>query len=297
MKLYPGLALTTREPVRYVGLLIGAFIYSIGVNFFMVPADLYTGGIMGISQVLRTLLTKELGLSFGSLDIAGILYYALNAPILLVAWHRIEHRFVFKTLVSVTAITIFLSVLPVYDVMVGCDQLTKSLIGAICSGTGVGIILFMGGTSGGMDVVGLILMKAGSHISVGRINLLTNCVLYTVCAILFTVPTAIFSVFYSFIFSFTVDKLHTQNINVEVMVITKVDCHEMEQEIFKGLHRGVTRIFGEGAYTSEPVNMLYIIVSKYEVNHLRSIVNKYDPHAFVVAKNNAAIYGNYLKKL
>lgn len=297
MKRYPGLSLTTREPIRYLGLVIGAFIYSVGVNCFVVPAGLYTGGIMGISQVLRTVLVQELGLSFGNLDIAGILYYAMNLPILLVAWRRIEHRFVFKTLVAVTMTTIWLALIPVYDVMVGCDQLTKSLVGAICAGTGVGIILYMGGTSGGMDVVGLMLMKAGSRTSVGQINLLTNCLLYTVCAILFTVPTAIFSVIYSFVFSFTVDKLHTQNINVEVMVITKVDCREMEQEIFVGLHRGVTRIFGEGAYTSEPVHVLYIIVSKYEVNHLRSIVNKYDPHAFVVAKNNAAIFGNYLKKL
>lgn len=296
MKNLRALQLTDREPVRLLGLVLGAAIYAVGVNLFIVPAKLYTGGVMGICQIVRTVLVDYLHLYTGKMDIAGILYYMVNIPILLIAWHRIEHRFVIKTLVTVTAMTVFLSVIPVMDVL-GGEPLTKSLIGGIIAGCGCGIVLQMGGTSGGMDVVGIMLMKKGSRISVGQINLFSNLVLYTICAIMFQLPTAIYSIIFAFISSFTVDKLHVQNINVEVTVITKIDSHDMEQEILNALRRGVTKIAAEGEYTAEPVSMLYILASKYEVNRLRSIISKYDPRAFVVVKNNAMVYGNYLKKL
>lgn len=288
--------LTDREPIRVAGLMLGAAIYAVGVNLFVVPAGLYTGGVMGICQVIRTLLTQYLHLNFGKLDIAGILYYLVNIPILLIAWRKIDRRFVLKTLVTVTSMTLFLSIIPVTDVMEG-EQLTKCLIGGLCTGTGCGIVLFMGGTSGGMDVVGIVMMKQGSHISVGRANLISNVVLYSACAALFQLPTALYSIIFAMVSAFTIDKFHSQNINVEVTIITKINSHDMEQAILTDLHRGVTKLQGEGEYTEEPVTMLYVVVSKYEINHLRRIINRHDPHAFVVAKNNAIIYGNYLKKL
>lgn len=288
--------LTDREPIRVAGLMLGAAIYAIGINFFVVPAGLYTGGVMGICQVIRTLLTQYLHLNFGKLDIAGILYYFVNIPILLIAWRKIDRRFVLKTLVTVSSVTLFLSIIPVTDVLED-EQLTKCLIGGLCTGIGCGIVLFMGGTSGGMDVVGIIMMKKGSHISVGRANLVSNMILYTACAILFQLPTALYSIIFAMISAFTVDKFHSQNINVEVTIITKINSHDMEQSILSDLHRGVTKLQGEGEYTEEPVTMLYVVVSKYEISHLRRIINRHDPHAFVVAKNNAIIYGNYLKKL
>ncbi len=87
-----------------------------------------------------------------------------------------------------------------------------------------------------------------------------------------------------------------QNINVEVTVVTKLLSPEMEQEILVDLHRGITRYEGIGEYTGQPVHIFYILVSKYEIGHLRSIVLKYDPHAFIVAKDGAVVYGNYKKE-
>ena len=93
------------------------------------------------------------------------------------------------------------------------------------------------------------------------------------------------------------DKLHMQNINVEVTVVTKVLSPEMEHEILVDLHRGITRINGVGEYTGEQVYVFYILASKYEISRLRAIISKYDPHAFIVAKDGAVIYGNYKKKI
>ena len=70
----------------------GSFIYSVGINYFVTPAGLYTGGFLGVGQIIRTLLTTNLGLNF-SFDIAGVIYFALNIPVYLLAFRSISGHF------------------------------------------------------------------------------------------------------------------------------------------------------------------------------------------------------------
>lgn len=289
------LAVSRSDVFRCAGIVAGAVLYSLGLNLFVVPAGLYTGGIMGFAQLLRTLIVHLTGLEM-KFDIAGVINYAINLPILCIAWRRVDHRAVFKTLLSVTSTTIFLSLVPRMDIL-GGDKLAECLIGGMLCGCGIGVTLWMGGTSGGMDVIGMMLLKKGSHTSVGHVNLIWNLALYAICAAAFNLSTAIYSVLFSFVSTTVMDKLHMQNINVEVTVVTKVLSPEMEREILVDLHRGITRYEGIGEYTGQPVHIFYILVNKYEIGQLRTIVLKHDPHAFIVAKDGAVVYGNYKKKL
>lgn len=277
------------------GILFGTFLYSLGMNLFVVPAGLYTGGIMGLSQLLRTLILHMTGWT-PKMDIAGLINYALNLPLLFIAWKRLDKRVVFKTLLSVTGTTIFLSLIPQRDILSG-DELARCLIGGMLCGCAIGMILWMGGTSGGMDLLGMMLIKSGSNTSIGHVNLVWNLMLYAICACAFSLSTAIYSILFSFVSTTAMDKLHMQNINVEVTVITKVRSAEMEHEILVDLHRGITRYQGVGEYTGENVDIFYILASKYEIGRLRAIVLKYDPHAFIVAKDGAVVYGNYKRKI
>ena len=289
------LAVSRSDVFRCAGIVAGAVLYSLGLNLFVVPAGLYTGGIMGFAQLLRTLIVHLTGLEM-KFDIAGVINYAINLPILCIAWRRVDHRAVFKTLLSVTSTTIFLSLVPRMDIL-GGDKLAECLIGGMLCGCGIGVTLWMGGTSGGMDVIGMMLLKKGSHTSIGHVNLIWNLALYAICAAAFNLSTAIYSVLFSFVSTTAMDKLHMQNINVEVTVVTKIISPEMEREILVDLHRGITRYEGIGEYTGQPVHIFYILVNKYEIGQLRAIVLKHDPHAFIVAKDGAVVYGNYKKKL
>ena len=93
------------------------------------------------------------------------------------------------------------------------------------------------------------------------------------------------------------DKMHTQNINVEVTVITKADTVELEREVFGELGRGITKWVAQGAYTGEESHILYIMLSKYEVNRLKSMIHESDPQAFIVVNEGVNVDGNFLKKL
>ena len=154
------LAVSKQEVLHCLGIVGAGFLYSLGINLFVVPAGLYTGGIMGFAQLLRTLFLHVTGLEL-KIDIAGIINYAINLPILCIAWRRIDHRVVFKTLLSVTSTTVFLSLVPRTGIL-GGDKLAECLIGGMLCGCGIGITLWMGGTSGGMDVIGMMLLKRGS---------------------------------------------------------------------------------------------------------------------------------------
>lgn len=276
--------------------IVGTCIYSMGMNLFIVPAGLYSGGIMGFCQIVRTLLTRELGLSFGGIDIAGILYYLINIPILIVSWRKLDRMFVLKTLATVSVMTLMLTLIPTIPIM-GSDTITNCLVGGVISGIGIGIVLRCGGTLGGFDLVSLMIIRKHHDFSIGKITIGINFLVYALCMLVFSVPTAIYSMVYSVISSTTIDRVHLQNKDAQVTIITKKNAKELEAAILSQLHRGVTQLRGTGAYTNEQVDLLEITLSEYELPLLRRIIHEYDPNAFVVVKDHVKVYGNYLKKL
>lgn len=284
------------ETQRLMGAVGGMLLYAIGMNLFIVPQGLYTGGVMGVCQVIRTLLTQYTGITF-HFDIAGLIYYLVNIPLFFVAMKKLGRIFFTKTLACVTAMSLFLSLIPVPKIPIMQDILASCLIGGILCGSGIGISLKMGSSDGGTDVLGVLLIRWKKDFSVGKVNLMVNIVLYSVCLFLFDVQTVIYSLIYASVSAFSVDKVHSQNINVEVNIITKNASVEMEQEIFGKMERGITKWKALGAYTDENTEVLYVVVSKYEIGRLKHIIRKYDPHAFVVVNEGVNVDGHFLKKL
>lgn len=282
---------------RLIGAVGGMVLYGVGMNLFIVPQGLYTGGVMGMCQVIRTLLTRYTGFAFTDFDIAGLIYYLVNIPLVIVAMKRLGKVFFAKTLICVTAMSLFLSVIPIPQSPIMEDILASCLIGGILCGTGIGISLKMGASDGGTDILGILLIRWKKDFSVGKVNLLLNMVLYLVCLLLFDVQTVIYSLIYASVSAFSVDKVYSQNINVEVNIITKNACAEMEQEIFSKMDRGITKWKALGAYTDENTEVLYVVVSKYEVGRLRYIIKKYDPQAFIVVNEGVRVDGHFVKKL
>ncbi len=283
------------EGKRTILCILAALMYAVGLNLFVVPAKLYSGGLMGICQVIRTLLVDYLHMDFQSFDIAGIIYYIINIPIFIIAFARMGRKFFAKTMVTVTAMTIFLSVVPVVQVVE--DNVAACVVGGIISGAGIGIVLRMASSGGGLDVVGVLLTKWKRDFSVGKVYLIVNMTLYLVCLFLFDMEIVVYSVIFAAVHSLAIDKVHTQNINVEANIITKSNNVALEKAIMEEIGRGVTKWTTLGAYTYEQSHMLYITLSKYEVSRLKAVVRQYDPNAFIVINEGVTVDGNFLKKL
>ena len=283
--------------LRIVAAVVGELIAAAALNLFIVPLNLYTGGIMGVCQLIRTLLQTHLGVTLGTYDIAGILYFLANVPILLFAYKALGLGLVAKTIICTVSYSLFYSIIPIPSAPIVDDYLTACLLGGILTGIGSGIVLTCGCSSGGLDVIGLCLSKRGSSFTVGKFSLTFNVFLYTACLILFSPEVAIYSVIYNFFTSMVLDRMHQQNGNVMAMIFTHADEHILGQFIIDNLGRGVTYWNGTGAYTGKDVHVLCVSLSKYEIEELLHAVRTIDPQAFLTVQEGVHIYGNFRKKL
>ena len=283
--------------LRIVAAVAGELIAAAALNLFIVPLNLYTGGIMGVCQLIRTLLQTHLGVTFGAYDIAGILYFLANVPILLFACKALGLGLVVKTIICTVSYSLFYSIIPIPSAPIVDDYLTACLLGGILTGIGSGIVLTCGCSSGGLDVIGLCLSKRGSSFTVGKFSLTFNVFLYTACLILFSPEVAIYSVIYNFFTSMVLDRMHQQNVHVMAMIFTHADEHILGQFIIDNLGRGVTYWNGTGAYTGKGVHVLCVSLSKYEIEELLHAVRTIDPQAFLTVQEGVRIYGNFRKKL
>ena len=285
------------EKFRLPMILLGGIIYSVGVNLFLRPLHLYSGGIMGFSQLVTTLL-KNAGILSARVDLAGILNYILNLPGLILAVRTMRKRFALKTVLSLSITTFLLTMIPIPAVPIMEEKIANCLVAGILAGIGAGLILRSGASGGGMDLIGMIVVQKFGHFSVGTVNVAANVILYSVCLIVFDVPTAIYSMINSVIQSTACDRVHTQNINVEVTVITKLkDTAPMEIAAMGSTGRGLTRIAASGRYSEEDESVFIMVISKYEIPKLLSVVREYDPSAFILLDENIRVEGNFRKKL
>ena len=283
--------------LRLLAAVAGEFVIALAMNLFIVPLGLYSGGLMGLCQLIRTLLQTGLGLDFGSTDIAGILYFASNVPILLLAYKTLGKEMTFKTIACTVAFSLFYSVIPIPQVPIVEDYLTSVLLGGIIVGVASGIVLTCGGSGGGLDIVGLCLSKRGSRFTVGRFSLSFNLCLYAVCLILFSPEVAIYSLIYNFFSNMVLDRVHQQNVSVQALIFTREDEKTLSQYIIEKIGRGVTYWNGTGGYSGAEMHILCVCVSKFEIEELLHAVHDGDPHAFVTVQEGVRVHGNFRRKV
>ncbi len=281
---------------RFLMVAFGTLLFSCGINLFITPLGLYNGGGLGVAQLLRTIMLDYLQLPLPTtIDVAGILYFLINIPLFFLAYKGVSRLFFFKTLLAVLLTTFVITLIPVPNPLIIEDALTACIIGGLMYGTGVGITLYSGGSGGGVDILGMYLSKRYRNFSVGKVTVALNALIYLACALMFNLEVAIYSIIFAAISSFTIDRVHAQNIMIQVMIFTKKE--NIAEPIMKELTRGVTEWKGEGAYTHEGTNILVTAISKYEINLLRRIVTGLDPQAFIIYNKVMNIDGNYIKKL
>lgn len=289
--------LEKRDLPRLFTAIAGMFVFSIGINIFVVPAELYNGGVLGISQILRTLLIRYAHLSFGSVDVAGLINLLFNIPLFFLAYRSISRGFFVRTLICVISQTMFLTVIPIPAVPLVEDTLTASLIGGIVTGAGIGIALKNGGSSGGMDILGVYYTKRCQDFSVGRLSLTVNLFIYLACALLFDITLVIYCIIYTAVSTLIMDRTHSQNISTEVFIFTKENPEQIMTYILKELIRGATYWEAKGGYTEETTNIIFTVISKHELTALKRRLRVLDPQAFVVSKEHVGIEGKFVKHL
>lgn len=271
----------------------GMLLFAAGLNFFIQPLNFYSGGFIGIAQLIRNLL-QFLNVPLPAFDISGIIYYLLNVPVLYLAYKGMGKVFFVRTIIMTTLLAVFSTVLPIPVEPLIHDPLTAAIIGGVLCGVGGGLNLYAGFSAGGLDVLGLYLIKKSPGLSVGRIGLMVNLVIFLILAATQNMEIVIYSFIYNAVISLALDKVHIQNINIWVMIFTKKTG--VDREIMS-LGRGVTSWNGAGAYTGESTFIHTTMISKAEIRLVKRLVLQVDPNAFIITTEGSQVTGGFLKKL
>lgn len=282
-----------KEYQRYIELVAGTVVGVMGFQMFTVPLGFYNGGTVGVAQIIRTLIVDYLGIT-PSFDFSGVLNLLFNVPLMILAYRSLSPKFFFRTLLCVIVQTLTVSLIQLSEPII-TDPLTACLVGGILGGGGVGIILRAGGSTAGFDILGMWFAKNKSALGVGTLINLMNAGVYIVCALLFDVRTAIYSLIFAFVCALVIDRVHTQSVNCGVFIFTSNE--KIPQLIVESVKRGATVWKGFGAHSGSDKYVCFTVVSKFEEVILRKAVESEDPGAFIVVSEHLRVYGNFIRRL
>ncbi len=273
--------------------IFGSILFCIAINFFVVPNHLYTGGVLGLSQLIRSITMDVFHLNT-SFDFSGTIYYIINIPLFILAYKTIGKTFFFRTLFSVTLQALLLSLIP--NKLLVDDTLTNVIVGGILGGIGVGMILSSGASTGGTDIVGLALAKKDNHFSVGKVGLLINLIIYSIAGIKYGLPIMIYSIIYSAVDNLMVDKLHEQNICSTAFIFCKENPKIINDYIKNELNRDFTYWDAKGGYDDSRTYIIYTALTKYELIKLERNMKNFNIQTFMIKSEGIGIKGEFAKK-
>ncbi|KON89467.1 membrane protein [Sporosarcina globispora] len=259
--------------------LIGAILNAIAMNFFLIPANVYASGFTGVAQLLSSILGD-----FGS---TGILLFILNIPVTILAWKKVGRSFTIYSFLSVFLMSFFLEVLPV--IHVSKDILLNAVFGGVIAAVGVGITLKWGASTGGMDIIAMVLSRMKDK-PVGTYFFTLNAIIIITAGFLSGWEKALYTLVTLYASTRVIDAIHTRHEKLTALIITK-KSEEMKKAIHDHLVRGITTIPAKGAFTNENKEMMMIVITRYELFDLERIIKEVDPNAFTNIVQTAGVYG------
>jgi len=275
---------------------IGVLLFCAALNIFIVPNDLYTAGVLGISQIIRTLLIKVFNVHT-NFDLAGIINLIINIPLFIIAYRRISKTFFIRTLYCVLIETIFLTIIPSPEKLLVEELITSVIIGGIIAGIGGGLVLSSSASLGGTDIIGVALTNRNRNLSVGKIGLTINIIIFITCGILYGTLIMIYSIIYTAIDTLILDQVHDQNVCSTAIIFTKNKPTRLINYIKTTLDRDVTYWEAVGGYDHSKTYICYVVLSRYELQRLERNIKNIDEGAFLVKNDGVEINGNFQKVL
>ncbi|MFU2203647.1 YitT family protein [Streptococcus hyovaginalis] len=266
--------------------LLYGMLSSIAVNFFFQPGHVYSSGATGLAQVISALSERVIDYALP----ISLTFYAINLPLLVLAWFKIGHKFTVFTFIAVSMSSLFIHLVP--QVTLTSDPLINAIFGGLFMGLGVGVGLRSRISSGGTDIVSLTIRKKTGR-NVGSISLIVNGIIMIFAGLLFGWQYALYSMVTIFVSSRVTDAIYTKQKKMQAMIVTSRP-ERVVAMIHKKLHRGVTSINNaHGTYNHEDKAVLLTIITREEYTEFKLLMAKADSKAFVSISENVQIIGQF----
>jgi Uncharacterized conserved protein len=265
--------------------------YAIVVNHILVPHAVVGGGLTGFCEIIYFASHRVIPIWASSATI--------NVLLLIAAYFAIGKRYVFRTLYGVFWLTFWLKIIPVLDVPIITDPFMAVVLGGIFNGTALGLVFINNGSTGGTDIVAMIVNKY-QHLPMGRVLLICDIVAISCGYFLPEVRSlekVLFGLCYTFISSTAVDWImNRMRQSVQFFIFSK-KYKQIAEAIIRDVHRGVTYLDAQGAYSEQPYKVITTIARQHESAKIFRIVRDIDPDAFVSQSQVRGVFGEGFDRL
>lgn len=275
---------------------VGMFLYAFGWIGCILPAGGVGGGASGLSIIICTALEKYFGVSIE----IGTMVFCINSILLIILGLMVGWKFGVKTVYCISILSIAMNLLQTLldgYVLFELETILMIALGAISSGIGVALCFKQGGSTGGIDIVAMIINNYRT-VSYGKIVVYCDfAIIGSSMLIGMGIEAVIYGYLLTAIFSYTVDLLMSGSQQSSQIFIISKDPQAMADAIMNSLHRGITLIDSQGWYTKESSKIVMIVCRKRESGMILSVVRSVDPEAFITVGSVMGVYGQGFEEL
>lgn len=257
-------------------------IMAFALNNFLIPHNVLTGGVTGISIIIHQFIPLN----------TGWIILIINIPLFILGYFQLGKRFMFFTVYSIFTLSIAMKIIPVHPF--SDDILLSCVFGGVVFGLCVGANIRLGGSSGGLDIISVVLSRK-KDISVGYLNTYMNLGVVLSSALVFGTDKTLYTLFAIFASGRAVDVIYTNHTKLTVTIVTE-NWKELSDALIKLHPRGVTMTNAEGVYTHHPKKVLTTVITKYELTETKETIRKQDPSAFVHITKAIEVMGKFRRE-
>ena len=263
---------------------LGAAVYAMSVDFFTSPNGIAPGGITGIATMLNHLLYVPIGASA----------LILNIPLFI--WAAIENgaRFVYRTVAASVMVSALIDLIALVPFSYSGSRMLGAIFGGLLSGSGLGLILLRGGSTGGTDIIGRNLHNRYPYLSVGSIILISDIVVIGLSAVVYgSIENALYAVIAIFTSTRVIDAVvfGFSRDNGKLLIIITAHAEAVRAALLNDADRGVTLLEARGGYSDAPRGVILCATHTRDVYRVKGCVGSADPEAFIITATATAISG------
>jgi uncharacterized membrane-anchored protein YitT (DUF2179 family)/predicted metal-dependent HD superfamily phosphohydrolase len=274
---------------EYLLIVVGVLIAAVALKGFLVPNHFFDGGVTGLSLLIHELYHVNLAL----------VIVLMNIPLIVIGYFTVGKAFTIKTFVAVVLLGIVLQTLPVFDLT--HDKLLISIFGGVFLGLGVGLNMRAGAALDGIEVLALYTLKRTSF-TITEIILGINIIIFSVAAFKFGVETALYSCLTYFAASRTIDYVVEGLQAFTGVTIISSESQLIKHELVNNLKRGITVYKGERGFlpesfeVSSDCDIIFTVITRFELRKLKNLIYEVDPNAFVFANTIKEASGGIISR-
>lgn len=270
---------------RVVFTILGSTISALAFNVFIIPHKFLSGGISGISLIVQYVAGIP----------TGYLILILNVPIFLIGLRAVDRDFILYSMLGTVSFSVFLVLTKdIGTHLVVRDMFLSCIYGGVLSGIGSGIVFRNRGSQGGIDIIAVIIKKRAGT-SIAKLSFAMNIIVVTIGAALESVDRAMYTLIMMYISSVVIDMVIKGFDNKKMLLIITNKEEEVSHAIMNEMDRGVTFLYGEGAYTGDKKRVLYCIITVKQLMGVKKLVEDIDETAFISVVDASEVKGKGFK--